>query len=124
MMESTMNQSIEVTREKLLKDFNLVVADTEELLRSAAAAGGEKSSAWRAQVELNLKTAKDRLAQMEQAAKERLVHVEQAVVEKGKAAAHATDTYVHDNPWQAIGVTAGVSILAGLALGLLLNRDR
>ena len=106
-----MNQSIEVTREKLLRDFNLVVADTEELLKSAALTGGDKANAWRAQVEQNLKIAKEKMVQMEQTA-----------VEKTKAAAHATDVYVHDNPWQAIGITAGVSILAGLAIGLLANR--
>jgi ElaB/YqjD/DUF883 family membrane-anchored ribosome-binding protein len=111
MMESAMNQSIEVTREKLLKDFNLVVADTEELLKSAALVGGDKANAWRGQVEQNLKIAKEKMVQMEQTA-----------VEKTKAAAHATDDYVHDNPWQAIGIAAGVSILAGLAIGLLANR--
>ena len=33
-------------------------------------------------------------------------------------AARATDDYVHDNPWQAIGI-AGVT---GLLLGLLISR--
>ena len=41
-----------------------------------------------------------------------------AVVEKTKAAARATDDYVHDNPWKAVGVAAGV----GFLLGLLVNR--
>jgi len=107
-----MNQpTMDVTREKLLRDFNLVVADTEELLKSAAAAGGDKAHVWRAQVEQNLKSAKEKLVQLEHEA-----------VDKAKATARATDTYVHEKPWQAIGVTAGVSILVGLALGLLLNR--
>jgi len=103
--------NVEVTREKLLRDFNLVVSDTEELLKSAALASGDKAAAWRGQVEQNLK-----------AAKEKLVQLEHEAVEKTKAAARATDTYVHENPWQAIGITAGVSVLAGLAIGLLLNR--
>lgn len=107
-----MNQpTMDVTREKLLRDFNLVVADTEELLKSAATAGGDKANVWRAQVEQNLK-----------AAKEKLVQLEHEAVDKARATAQATDNYVHQNPWQAIGVAAGVSVLAGLALGLLLNR--
>lgn len=107
-----MNQpTMDVTREKLLRDFNLVVADTEELLKSAATAGGDKANAWRSQVEQNLR-----------AAKEKLVQLEHEAVEKAKVTARATDNYVHQNPWQAIGVAAGVSVLAGLALGLLLNR--
>ena len=101
----------EVTREKLLQDFNLVIAETEELLKSAAAAGGDKAATWRANVEQNLKLAK-----------ERMVELEHAAIERSKAAARATDTYVHENPWQVIGITAGVSVFAGLAIGLLLNR--
>ncbi len=104
-------QTNEVTREKLVQDFKTVISDTEELMRSAAAMGGDKASAWRASAEQNLK-----------AAKEKLVQLEQAAVEKTKAAAKATDTYVHDNPWQSIGITAGVSVLIGITIGLLLNR--
>jgi ElaB/YqjD/DUF883 family membrane-anchored ribosome-binding protein len=103
--------TVEVTREKLLQDFNLVIAETEELLKSAAAAGGEKANAWRANVEHNLKIAKDKMVQLEEAA-----------VMKTKAAAQATDMYVHEKPWQAIGITAGVSVLVGVTIGLLLNR--
>jgi ElaB/YqjD/DUF883 family membrane-anchored ribosome-binding protein len=29
---------------------------------------------------------------------------------------------VHEKPWQAIGITAGVGVLVGLAVGMLLNR--
>jgi ElaB/YqjD/DUF883 family membrane-anchored ribosome-binding protein len=32
------------------------------------------------------------------------------------AAARVTDDYVHDNPWQAIGVAAAVGFLAGLLI--------
>ena len=101
----------EVTREKLLQDFNMVIAETEDLLKSAAAAGGDKAVVWRASVEQNLK-----------AAKEKLVHLEEAAVAKTKAAAQATDTYVHENPWQTVGVAAGVSVIVGITIGLLLNR--
>jgi ElaB/YqjD/DUF883 family membrane-anchored ribosome-binding protein len=31
-------------------------------------------------------------------------------------AARATDEYVHDNPWQAIGVAAAVGFLLGLVV--------
>jgi ElaB/YqjD/DUF883 family membrane-anchored ribosome-binding protein len=41
----------------------------------------------------------------------------EAGVEKAKAAAKATDTYVHENPWQAVGVAAGVGFLIGWVLG-------
>ena len=94
-------------QEKLLTDFNAVIAEAEQLLKSVASEGGEKADSLRAKMEENLR-----------AAKSRLKDVEGAVVEKTRAAAHATDDYVHDHPWQAIGVAAGV----GVVIGLLLNR--
>lgn len=103
--------TVEATREKLLKDFNMVIAETEDLLKSAAAAGGDKANVWRASVEQNLKAAKDKL-----------VDLEEAAVAKTKAAAQATDNYVHENPWQTVGVAAGVSVIVGITIGLLLNR--
>lgn len=103
--------NVEVTKEKLLQDLNAVVAETEQLLRDTAAVGGEKVATWRAGVEKNLKSAKARLGDLEHVA-----------VEKAKAAAQATDAYVHEKPWYAIGVTAGVGVLVGLAVGMLLNR--
>jgi ElaB/YqjD/DUF883 family membrane-anchored ribosome-binding protein len=106
-----MTQTAEVTREKLVQDFNAVITDTEELMKSAVAVGGDKANAWRANVERNLKAAKEKLAELEGRA-----------MEKTKEAARATDTYVHENPWQAIGFTAGVSVLVGVTIGLLLNR--
>ena len=40
------------------------------------------------------------------------------VIEPGaRAAARATDVYVHESPWTAIGVAAGVGLLVGLILG-------
>ena len=107
-----MNQAtVEVTREKLLQDFNMVVAETEQLLKAASTAGGEKAAVWRDSVEEKLQIAKDKLVQLEETA-----------VEKTRMAAEATDSYVHDKPWQAIGITAGVGVAVGLAIGLLLNR--
>lgn len=103
----------EVTREKLLQDFNTVVAETEQLLKDASLVSGDKAATWRGDVELKLK-----------AAKEKLLEIEHAAAEKTKVAVQATDDYVHDKPWQAIGITAGVSVLVGLTIGLLLNRDR
>ena len=43
---------------------------------------------------------------------------EAALIEKTRAAARAADDYVHESPWQAVGIGVGV----GFLLGLLLNR--
>jgi ElaB/YqjD/DUF883 family membrane-anchored ribosome-binding protein len=92
-----------VTREKLAADLKAVIRDTEELLTATAGQAGEKIHAARARAEETLRTAKARLADLGEAG-----------VEKAKAAAKATDTYVHENPWQSIGIAAGVGFLLGL----------
>ncbi|HEX5363605.1 MAG TPA: DUF883 family protein [Gallionella sp.] len=99
----------DVSKEKLMQDLRVVVADAEELLRATAGQAGEKVSAARERIQENLASAKDRL-----------VAAERAVVEKTKQAAKATDEYVHENPWKAVGIAAGV----GLVVGMLISRNR
>jgi ElaB/YqjD/DUF883 family membrane-anchored ribosome-binding protein len=101
----------ETTKVQLIENFNAVVTETEQLLKSVANAGGEKAGALRDSVEQSLVMAKDRLRQLQQAA-----------TEGTQAAAQATDDYVHENPWQAIGIAAGLGAVIGVALGLSLNR--
>jgi len=40
-----------------------------------------------------------------------------ALMERTRAAARATDDYVHENPWRAVGVAAGVGLVIGLLIG-------
>ena len=101
----------QVARDKLLKDFNEVVSDTEQLLKSVASAGNEKSQALKANVEQSLKLAKERLRELQDEA-----------VDRTRIAAKRTDEYVHANPWQSIGIVAGIAAVVGIVLGLLLNR--
>lgn len=103
----------EVTKDQLIKEFDSVVAETEQLLKSVATGGGEKVSALHASIEQSLSKAKDRLRSYQQAG-----------VDKTRAAARSTDVYVHEHPWQAIGFAAGVNVLIGLAIGLLLLNRR
>ena len=48
----------------------------------------------------------------------KLTDAEQALLKKSKLAAKATDEYVRDNPWQAVGVAS----VAGLVLDVLISR--
>ena len=50
-------------------------------------------------------------------AQARLGELQSAMVDKTKAAAETTDTYVHDNPWTAIGTALGVGFVVGLIIG-------
>jgi len=99
----------DVSKEKLMQDLRVVVTDAEELLRATAGQAGEKVAA-----------ARERIQETLAAAKVRLVVAEEAVVAKTKQAAKATDEYVHENPWKAVGIAAG----AGLIVGMLISRGR
>ena len=50
--------------------------------------------------------------------REALNDAQDEALAQGRRVARATDHYVHDNPWQAIGVAG----LVGLLLGVLLTR--
>lgn len=98
--------SDEVTKEQLMADFKVVVADAEALLHATVNQGGEKVAEVRAKAEESLKIAKARMAD-----------VQAALLVRTKEAAKATDAYVHENPWRAIGVAAGVGLVIGLLIG-------
>ncbi len=36
---------------------------------------------------------------------------------KTREAAKATDEYVHDNPWKAVGIGAAVGVIVGMLIG-------
>jgi ElaB/YqjD/DUF883 family membrane-anchored ribosome-binding protein len=96
-----------VSKDKLVTDMKIVIADAEEILRATANQAGEKVGELRERIQERLRDAKIRLQD-----------AEAALVDKTKAAARATDDFVHENPWQAVGVAAAI----GLALGVLIGR--
>ena len=101
-----MNDTTQVSKDKLLADFRVVVADAEELLKATAGQAGDKAAELRVRMQEHLVTAKEKLADAQAAA-----------AEKTKAAARATDDYVHENPWRAVGVAAGVGLVIGPLIG-------
>ena len=101
----------EVTKEKLLDDFNTVLAETEQLLSSVANASSDKAGALKASVEQSLASAGERLARIRDASRE-----------QAAAAARATDAYVQESPWRAVGIAAALAAAIGLAAGLLISR--
>lgn len=94
-------------RDQLINDFKTVIADAEAILRASASQSGESLAALRQKAEESLASAKVKLAEAQAVA-----------TEKGRAAVQATDQYVHDSPWTAVSIAAGV----GLLVGILLNR--
>ncbi len=99
-------QNTTVTKEQLISDFKVVIADAEALIRATANQGGEAVTNLRAKAEESLAAAKVKLAD-----------AQDALIEKGKVAAQATDDYVHEKPWHAVGIAAGVGLVIGLLIG-------
>lgn len=95
-----------ISQEKLVSDIKGVIADAEDMLSVTADQAGEKIATLRARAQERLSDARERLAE-----------AEAVLVEKTKAAAQATDDYVHESPWTAIGIAAGVGVLVGLLVG-------
>jgi ElaB/YqjD/DUF883 family membrane-anchored ribosome-binding protein len=94
-------------RQHLNADFGKVMDDIDSLVNATTNRAEGEAKALRARILERLDSAKEKVAD-----------VKFETVAKAKDAAHATDSYVHDHPWQAIGAAAAV----GLALGVLIGR--
>ena len=89
------------------REVQNLIADVEDLVSRVGEAADPEIARVRAKVESALSTAKQAIAD----------GAEQ-VRRQAKNAAAAGDDYVHEQPWQAIGIAA----LAGLAIGFLVSR--
>ncbi|MCB5364599.1 DUF883 family protein [Pusillimonas sp. CC-YST705] len=91
----------------LMEQLRSSLDEVEKLLGDAAHAGEDKAGELREKAMDALRNT--RLA---------LHDTQDAVIARSRRAARVTDEYVHDNPWQAIGLSA----VAGLLLGVLISR--
>lgn len=101
-----MTEMTDASKDKLIADFKVVVADAEELLRATATQAGDKAADLRAKIQNRLADAKIRLAD-----------AEAVMVDRAKQVGRAADNYVHDNPWRSVGIAAGFGLIVGLLIG-------
>ena len=101
-----MTEMSDASKDKLIADFKVVVADAEELLRATATQAGDKAADLRAKIQNRLADAKVRLAD-----------AEAVMVDHAKQVGRAADNYVHDNPWRSVGIAAGFGLIVGLLIG-------
>jgi ElaB/YqjD/DUF883 family membrane-anchored ribosome-binding protein len=93
--------------ERIVEDLRRVVEDAELLLRETANLAGER-----------VDEARGRASESLQAARNRLTVLEEEVLGKARDAAKDAERYVRDNPWQSVGLAAGI----GLIIGVLISR--
>ncbi len=100
------NEMKDVTADKLMEDLRVVVNDAEELLKATAGHANEKVAGVRARAQASVDQAKARMAALGD-----------EVTLRSREAVKVTDEYVHQNPWQSIGVAAGFALLLGILIG-------
>lgn len=86
-------------------DMKSLVKDAQELFNEATNATGERADELR-----------NRGLQLLDSALTRAHEVQAAAVESGKEVAERTDEYVHENPWRAVAISAGVGLLVGILI--------
>jgi len=113
-MSTNSHSNASATRDKLVEDVKVLTKDVQELLKATASVVGEKASEARVKVQDSLKVAQDKLSV-----------VQENVRAKGQEAFTATDGYVRDNPWNAVGIAAGIGFLLGIGFsaGAFLRRS-
>ena len=101
----------QLSRDQLISDFKVVIADAEALLEATENVCGDKLSVIRAKAEESLNIVKGRM-----------LNAQTMAIARAREAVKITDEYVHENPWKAIGGTAGVGLAIGVLIGLLIGR--
>jgi len=89
----------------IARDFQNVVTDTQELLKTIGNEG-----------DAHLVEVKSQARRSLQEAAKRLDALQTSVTTGTRKAARTTDAYVHDHPWGAIGIGAAFGVFVGYLL--------
>lgn len=92
-------------RDRLMSSLQDMVTDAEALLKTAQRSGSEQFVAARDKFESRLHHARGELAALQDSAAYNV-----------RRAARATDTAMHDHPYAAAGLAAGIGVLVGMLI--------
>jgi ElaB/YqjD/DUF883 family membrane-anchored ribosome-binding protein len=90
---------------RVSREFQSFLADVEDLIKATTSLSGD-----------DLDRAKAKLGERIELAKKTVEEMGGAISDQARSSAKATDTYVHEHPWQALGIGAAVSLLVGMVL--------
>ena len=92
-----------IDSEQLVGDFKALMADAEALIK--ATAGQEDGM---------IGSIRSKALETLSSAKENFSNAQGSLTGKAKVVAESADEFVHRNPWEAVGVAAGLGLLIGL----------
>lgn len=102
---TTTPDSDTTVRDRLMRSLQEMVADAEALLKTAERSGSEQFLAARGRFESRLHQARTELASLQDAASYNV-----------RRAARVADTAVHQHPYAAAGLAAGIGVLVGMLI--------
>lgn len=96
-------EAVASSADQLIGEFKSLMADAEALIKATEDHPSETISSIR-----------NKALETISGAKESLSNLEGTLSEKAKVLSEGADDFVHRNPWEAIGVAAGLGLLIGL----------
>ena len=95
--------ALEQSSSALKEEFRHVIADVEDLIRSSTSLSGEEFARLKGKISERLSNAR-----------ESLLPAGESVIARARRAVAATNDYVGEEPWKAVGVGAALGFLLGL----------
>jgi ElaB/YqjD/DUF883 family membrane-anchored ribosome-binding protein len=99
------DEKFEQGKSAMAHEFQNFVADIEDLVKATTNLTGDELSKAKANLQHRIAMAKDSAED-----------IGETIVHRARKTAESTNTYVHDQPWNAIGVSAAVGLLFGFLL--------
>lgn len=99
-------KTAQAVSDEFQSDVSNAISGAEDLLAQAANATGEKAADLRGRALHQLKMLREGMQDASATA-----------LKQSKAAARATDEYVHDHPWRSILAAASLGVVVGLLIG-------
>lgn len=106
-MSNYSHQESDTSANGLAGSAHDLAAHAEELMHSTAAISGESVAMLRSKLTESLRVAREQIS-----------NVQEQAMQRGRHAVTATDSWVHEKPWQAIAAAS----LIGLVIGYMSRR--
>jgi len=107
-LNSVISKASTTVSDQLVREFKALMVDAEALIEATEGHADDV-----------IKTMRSKALKTLAGAKESISEFEDVLIDKAKAVAEGTDHFVHRNPWESVGIAAGL----GLIIGLFIRRS-